>query len=94
MNDVPPDEPSFVLRASDVLAPIVLQNWILLAKQLGTPDRIIKETEEILHKMMDWKDVQIPGRRAIHPNPKCRPDIQELLHDEVHDAYASEHPSY
>ncbi len=49
-----PDEPIFVLRAKDVLAPSVVRDWAYKALLAGTPLAKVKEALECSMAMGDW----------------------------------------
>lgn len=47
-SKVPEDEPTFILRAKDLLAPAVLQDWIESAQHSGVnPDKITHAQEHL-----------------------------------------------
>lgn len=49
------DEPIFVLRAKDSLAPEIVREWVKLAKLCGkTPPEKLAEAEELAVKMEKW----------------------------------------
>ncbi len=48
-------EPVFVLRAQDQLAPVVIKIWALLAESLGTPQEKISEARLIAEDMEIWQ---------------------------------------
>jgi hypothetical protein len=50
-----PDEPIFVLRASDKLAPVVVRIWSLLAATWGTPFAKTSEARSCAQAMEDWQ---------------------------------------
>lgn len=50
-----PNEPLFVLRAQDKLAPWVLATWINLATALGTPRAKLDEATDLLAQMNAWQ---------------------------------------
>lgn len=49
-----PDEPIFVLRAQDRLAPILVRLWAMLAWANGAPQPKISEANVCAMKMEDW----------------------------------------
>lgn len=54
------DEPVFVLRAKDVLAPEVVRDWAERARSAGVnPDKIV-EALNVADKMELWQDKHIP----------------------------------
>ena len=48
-------EPVFVLRAQDQLAPIVIKIWALLAESLGTPQEKASEARSVAEDMEIWQ---------------------------------------
>jgi hypothetical protein len=54
LKQVGPDEPIFVLRAKDQLAPRILGYWIQLARAAGTPQEKLDEAERCQDAMMLW----------------------------------------
>ncbi len=48
-------EPVFVLRAQDQLAPVVIKIWALLAESLGTPQEKVSEARLIAEDMEIWQ---------------------------------------
>lgn len=53
-----PDEPVFVLRAQDVIAPLVVEQWASVARNLGVPQHKVKRALRCAEEMRKW-----PGRR-------------------------------
>lgn len=49
------DEPIFVLRAQDELAPLVVARWIELAKERGTPVDKLTEAGQLADLMLAWQ---------------------------------------
>lgn len=49
------DEPVFVLRANDVLAPIVISQWADLALDYGTPPDKVQEARTCALSMIEWQ---------------------------------------
>jgi hypothetical protein len=54
------DEPIFVLRAQDKLAPAVVQYWIDLARSQGTPEPTLQEAERCMASMEAWPTKKVP----------------------------------
>lgn len=58
------DEPIFVLRAQDMLAPSLIRMWANLAPNLarlhGLSDQRYIEAESIADQMEDWPDRKFP----------------------------------
>jgi hypothetical protein len=50
-----PDEPIFVLRAKDVLAPHVVLYWACEAMKQGTPLDKVAEAVGLVEEMRDWQ---------------------------------------
>ena len=48
------DEPLFVLRAQDILAPATIRNWCEFAFLAGTPAEKLKEARELALAMEEW----------------------------------------
>ena len=48
-------EPVFVLRAQDQLAPVVIKIWALLAENLGTPQEKASEARSVAEDMEIWQ---------------------------------------
>lgn len=48
------DEPIFVLRAKDKLAPLVVRTWVHLATAEGTPHGKVAEALECAAQMEAW----------------------------------------
>jgi hypothetical protein len=49
------DEPIFVLRAQDALAPGLVREWALQAQRLGTPHEKLQEAHMLAEKMVEWQ---------------------------------------
>lgn len=49
------DEPLFVLRAQDKLAPLVIEFWIKLGKELGVPVDKLVDAREVSDEMSKWR---------------------------------------
>lgn len=50
-----PNEPIFILRAQDTLAPSCVEAWADLAAALGTPFAKVREARELAEKMKRWQ---------------------------------------
>ena len=48
------DEPVFILRAQDKLAPWVVVRWAHLAEQAGAPQDEVQGALELAKQMVDW----------------------------------------
>ncbi len=55
-------EPVFVLRAQDQLAPVVIKIWALLAESLGTSQEKVNEARLVAEDMEVW---QVKNTRKI-----------------------------
>ncbi len=49
------EEPVFVLRAQDQLAPVVVKIWALLAESLGTPSEKVRQARFVAEAMEVWQ---------------------------------------
>jgi len=49
------DEPLFVLRSTDSLAPEIVREWAYRAKAAGTPDEKVEEARRAADAMEDWQ---------------------------------------
>lgn len=49
-----PDEPIFVLRAQDKLAPVLVRMWSMLAEMHGCPVPKTREAFELADEMERW----------------------------------------
>ena len=50
------DEPIFVLRAQDLLAPACVRTWAQLARSHGTPEAKVREAFDLADRMVAWQD--------------------------------------
>lgn len=57
-----PDEPLFVLRAQDCLAPQVIGSWLSYARVAGVPQSKVLEVVGILEEFRNWPTIGIPGK--------------------------------
>lgn len=57
-----PDEPLFMLRGQDAIAPLAVREWVKTAATHGTPDAKLTEAMQLADKMDKWRPRQIPGR--------------------------------
>jgi hypothetical protein len=60
LNKATMDEPVFVLRASDKLAPAVIELWATMAEQVGTTPAKLTEARELVAQMRAWPTAKIP----------------------------------
>lgn len=49
------DEPVFVLRAQDMLAPELVREWVFRARINGVPEEKVAEARRIADAMEDWQ---------------------------------------
>lgn len=49
------DEPVFVLRAQDMLAPELVREWVFRARINGVPKEKVEEARGIADAMEDWQ---------------------------------------
>ena len=49
------DEPVFILRAQDILAPRVVVRWAHLAEQTGSPHDKVGAALQVAKQMADWQ---------------------------------------
>jgi hypothetical protein len=49
------DEPVFILRAQDILAPKVVVRWAHLAEQAGSPHDKVRGALQVAKQMADWQ---------------------------------------
>jgi len=49
------DEPVFILRAQDILAPRVVVRWAHLAEQAGSPQDKVRAALQVAKQMADWQ---------------------------------------
>lgn len=53
-----PNEPVFILRAQDRLAPMLIEEWALRAQGFGCPKEKVEEARQLAQAMRKW-----PGRK-------------------------------
>lgn len=61
-SNVPEEEPVFVLRAQDIVAPEIVREWAYRAAMMGTPREKIVEARKLADAMEDW---QIAHHRKV-----------------------------
>ena len=49
------DEPVFILRPQDILAPKVVVRWAHLAEQAGSPHDKVRGALQVAKQMADWQ---------------------------------------
>lgn len=52
---IPVDEPVFMLRAQDKVAPLVVEVWALAAELIGAKDNIVEAAFNHAEKMRVWQ---------------------------------------
>ncbi len=52
---IPPDEPLMLFRAKDQLLPQLLEDYIDLCRQAGSPDAHVKVVQAGLDKVVAWQ---------------------------------------
>lgn len=52
---IPADEPVFLLRASDMLAPSIVRSWALQAKANGAAADIVEAADRQATAMIKWQ---------------------------------------
>jgi hypothetical protein len=55
-----PQEPVFVLRGQDALAPEVVLYWVALAIRHGVPDEKVQEARRWAEEMREWQPRKVP----------------------------------
>lgn len=63
-DNAAPDEPLFVLRAQDMLAPEMVREWAYRAKVMGVPDEKTDEARRCADQMEDWQ-ISLQGKRKV-----------------------------
>ena len=66
-NLIPADEPVFLLRAKDEVAPLTVERWAALAEQAGADHAIVKAARDQAASMRRWQrehGCQIPDMPA------------------------------
>lgn len=54
------DEPVFVLRAQDMVAPEVVREWVRLAKAYGCPESKLRRARDTADAMERWPNRKHP----------------------------------
>lgn len=60
LDKLKPGEPFFVLRAQDLLAPILVDQWAAMAKAGGTPQAKVDEARATADAMAGWPERKHP----------------------------------
>lgn len=58
LNKLHPNEPFFVLRGNDKLAPRLIAAWADAAEQMGTPLPKVQEARQCGQDMLAWQRAQ------------------------------------
>lgn len=61
-HEVPSDEPTFVLRAQDKIAPEIVREWAYRAAVEGAPREKVDQARKLADAMEDW---QIAHHRKV-----------------------------
>ena len=61
LNKAGADEPLFVLRAKDVLAPMAIRHWATMATGVHEPEKLA-EAEALAKRMEDWHGQKFPSQ--------------------------------
>jgi len=59
-NKAEDDEPLFILRAQDALAPIVVKYWAQIAQDAGAPREKIMSAWQLAQAMAEWPNRKLP----------------------------------
>ena len=62
LDKLEPDEPAFVLRARDIIAPEIVREWAFRAQVEGSPIEKCDNARKIADEMEQW---QIAHRRKV-----------------------------
>lgn len=54
------DEPIFILRAQDMLAADLVDQWAIRAKSWGCPEAKVQEAKELANRMRRWTPRKYP----------------------------------
>lgn len=55
-----PDEPYFLLRGQDVLAPAVVRRWMMLAAEAGVSHEKLAEADRLAYDMERYQGRKVP----------------------------------
>lgn len=87
LNSCHPDEPVFVIVASDAVSTEVVEFWAFMAERHGAPARKVEGAMEVAKAMARWQEKRIVGtgvRRAAETQPKLtdvpRPRHKTVMH--------------
>ncbi len=59
-NKCHPGEPIFILRASDILAPIVVKYWAQIASDAGVSSNKCRAAWDLASAMIHWSTRKLP----------------------------------
>ena len=60
LDKISDDEPIFVLRAQDLLAPMIIRLWAEAAQHLGISDERYNEAIDAVEQMESWPTRKFP----------------------------------
>jgi len=60
LEKVPQDEPIFILRGRDTLAPSIVLQWSLQAQEAGVGVKKVGGAIKVATEMMVWKEKRLP----------------------------------
>lgn len=87
-NKIPEDEPCFLLRANDILAPKLLLTWAMELRLQGGDPKMAAEAEDWAQQMLTWQkshDVKLPNMQKDSAQKQFILDrINEII-DEIND---------
>lgn len=86
LNSAHPDEPVFVIVASDAVATEVVEYWAFMAERHGAPARKIEGAMEVAKAMARWQEKRVVGtgaRRPADPAPHILTDVPRPRHKTV-----------
>ncbi len=63
-NIIPDDEPVFLIRGQDIVAPFALQKYALLAEEAGAPGDVVDGCREQAEAMIHWQKMH-PSRTHV-----------------------------
>ncbi len=53
---IPEDEPVFLIRGQDLVAPLVVREWAKLARLAGASNEIVQAAYRQAEAMIEWQD--------------------------------------
>jgi hypothetical protein len=60
LKNLKPDEPYFLLRGQDLLAPAIVRRWAAHAAEAGVNPAKVAEAERIAYDMERYQDRKVP----------------------------------